>query len=566
LNTTPAIVTQAGAARLPRLALLSLCLVYVLAGFVGRSGWKFADMGALGYMAELAWGHSDWWHPTLAGIPSEQGALLPYWLGAWMLQWGGSGLEAQWLARIPFVIALAVAMAAHWYGTYYLARSPMAQPVAFAFGGQADTTDYARSIADGGLLALIACLGLAPMAHETSPELIQMAFVGIFLSGVSALPWRPQQAWLALVVSLVGLAISGAPSLAVIFGAGATVFELYQLFLNADHTPRLYRAKAGIAVLVVSTLACATIASGLDLWRWKLDNPLHLASPWQGYMELLLWFTWPAWPLALWTMWVWRRQLWSLHASRHLALPLLVVIAVLVASWCMHSSEHTLLLALPALSSLAAFALPTLKRQVASLIDWFTLIFFTGWGLVLWVHFIAMFTGIPANPAINIARLAPDFEAQFSWLALCTASVCTVAWGLLVHWRVGRHRRELWRSLVLPAGGIAWCWALMMTMGISLFDYTQSYERWVALVTGQVSAPGCVRSEQLNIGEIAALRWIGKLPISAPTLSNDCPWLLIAPGPNQTLPAHIDKAQWAVKALVLHPADNNIGVWVLQRR
>jgi hypothetical protein len=302
------------------------------------------------------------------------------------------------------------------------------------------------------------------------------------------------------------------------------------------------------------------------LWRWKLDSPLYLASPWRGYTELLLWFTWPAWPLAIWTLWVWRRQLWSIHASRHLALPLLVLIAVLIATWFMHSSEHTLLLALPAISSLAAFALPTLKRQVAALIDWFTLLFFTGWGLVLWVHFIAMFTGIPSNPATNVARLAPGFEAQFSWLALWVACISTVAWGMLVHWRVGRHRHELWRSLVLPAGGIVWCWTLMMSMGISLFDYTQSYDRWAALVAQQVKAPACVRSEQLNIGEIAALRWIGNLPISAPTLSNDCPWLLIPPGPNRSLPAQIDTELWTAKALVMHPSDSNIGVWVLQRR
>ncbi len=566
MNTTPAIVTQAGAARLPRLALLSLCVVYVLAGFVGRSGWKFADMGALGYMAELAWGQADWWRPTLAGIPSEQGALLPYWLGAWMLQAGGSGLDSQWLARIPFILALGAAMAAHWYGTYYLARSPMAQPVAFAFGGEANTTDYARSIADGGLLAFIACLGLAPMAHETSPELIQLAFVALFLSGVSALPWRTERACVALVISLIGLCISGAPTLAVIFGLGALVFEVYQLFGTEGQSSSPYRGRAGMLVLLLSTLACASIATGLDLWRWKLDSPLHLASPWQGYTQLLLWFTWPAWPLALWTLWVWRRQLWSIQASRHLALPLLVVIAVLIATWLMHSSEHTLLLALPAISSLAAFALPTLKRQVASLIDWFTLLFFTGWGLVLWVHFIAMFTGVPPNPAINIARLAPGFEAQFSWLALWVACVATVAWGMLVHWRVGRNRPELWRSLVLPAGGIAWCWTLMMTMGISLFNYTQSYDRWAALVAQQVEAPACVRSEQLNIGEIAALRWIGNLPISAPTLSNDCAWLLIPPGPNQSLPAQIDTELWTAKALVMHPSDSNIGVWVLQRR
>lgn len=566
MNTTPAIVTQAGAARLPRLPLLSLCLVYVLAGFVGRSGWKFADMGALGYMAELAWGYADWWHPTLAGIPSAQGALLPYWLGAWMLQWGASGLEAQWLARVPFMLALGAALAAQWYGTYYLARSPRAQPVAFAFGGEATSTDYARAIADGGLLALIACLGLAPMAHETSPELIQLAFVALFLSGVSALPWRMQRGCVAIVISLLGLSISGAPTLAVIFGSGAMVFELYQRWLAPEKSSGHYRATAGVVVLLLSTLACAASATALDLWRWKLDSPLHLASPLQGYTELLLWFTWPAWPLAVWTLWVWRRQLWSIHASRHLALPLLVLIAVLAATWLMHSSEQTLLLALPAMASLAAFALPTLKRQVASLIDWFTLLFFSGWGLVLWVHFIAMFTGIPPNPASNIERLAPGFAGQFSWLALVVAGVCTVAWGMLVHWRVGRHRGAVWRSLVLPAGGIAWCWTLMMSMGISLFDYTQSYDRWAALVAQQVNASGCVRSEQLNIGEIAALRWIGKLPVSAPTLSHDCPWMLIAPGPNQTLPAQIDSAQWIAKALVLHPADSNIGTWVLQRR
>lgn len=566
MNTTPAIVTQAGAARLPRLALLSLCVVYVLAGFVGRSGWKFADMGALGYMAELAWGQADWWRPTLAGIPSEQGALLPYWLGAWMLLAGGSDLEAQWLARIPFILALGGAMAAHWYGTYYLARSPQAQPVAFAFGGEARTTDYARSIADGGLLALIACLGLAPTAHETSPELIQLAFVSLYLSGISALPWRTQRACAALCVSLVGLSISGAPSLAIIFGLGALVFELYPLILASSHQARPPQSRAGILVLLLTTLTCAGIASALDLWRWKLHAPLHLASPWQGYAQLLLWFTWPAWPLALWTLWVWRRQLWSIHASRHLALPLLVVIAVMAATWLMDSSQHTLLLALPAISSLAAFALPTLKRQVASLIDWFTLLFFTGWGIVLWVHFVAMFTGFPPNPAINVARLAPGLEARFSWLALWVACIATVGWGMLVLWRVGRHRSELWRSLVLPAGGIAWCWTLMMTMGISLFDFTQSYDRWATLVAREVSTPGCVRSERLNIGEIAALRWIGQLPVSGPALTNDCPWLLIPPDDNRSIPANIDTELWAPKALVLHPADSNIGVWVLRRR
>src|SRR5674476_1004301 len=76
--------------------------------------------------------------------------------------------------RLPFAALLALTLVATWYGVYLLARSPRAQPVPFAFGGEASPKDYARAMADGGLLALIACLGLAQLSHETTPELAQL--------------------------------------------------------------------------------------------------------------------------------------------------------------------------------------------------------------------------------------------------------------------------------------------------------------------------------------------------------------------------------------------------------
>ena len=76
-TTTPAVVAQTAVKRLPRAALLGLCVVYVLAGFIGRGGWKSADMAALGFMAELAAGRSNWWHPTLLGIASMNATTLP---------------------------------------------------------------------------------------------------------------------------------------------------------------------------------------------------------------------------------------------------------------------------------------------------------------------------------------------------------------------------------------------------------------------------------------------------------------------------------------------------------
>ena len=64
----------------------------------------------------------------------------------------------------------------------------------FAFGGEAAPTDYARAMADGGLLALIACLGLAQLSHETTPALAQLGFTALAFYGIAALPYRPARA------------------------------------------------------------------------------------------------------------------------------------------------------------------------------------------------------------------------------------------------------------------------------------------------------------------------------------------------------------------------------------
>ena len=74
---TPAIVAQNAVRRLPRIALLLLCLAYVVPGFIGREPWKNADMTAFGYMAELetvrnalrAWALTQ--GAELTGLPFE---------------------------------------------------------------------------------------------------------------------------------------------------------------------------------------------------------------------------------------------------------------------------------------------------------------------------------------------------------------------------------------------------------------------------------------------------------------------------------------------------------------
>lgn len=539
---TPAIVTQAGARRFPRYALLLLCGIYVLSGFIGRDGWKSADMVALGMMSELAQGSTHWLAPSLMGIPERDPALLPYWLGAWFMQAAPAWAAIDFVARIPFILLLWFTMMATWYGTYYLARHPQAQPVAFAFGGEAQPKDYARAVADGGVLAFIACLGLAQLSHETTPALAQLGFSALLYYALAALPYSRAVPAVAGLIGLIGLSLSGAPVLAAILGLGGAVLS----------------RNAAIAVVTLLNVAAAAM---LDLLRWKIAPFPASWADWSGYGQLLIWFTWPAWPLAGWTLWRWRKQL----LSQHIALPLWFLGVLLVATFTSRDADRTLLLSLPALATLAAFALPTLKRQVSALIDWFTLLFFSTSALTIWVIWIAMQTGFPPQPAANVARLAPGFEAAFSSFTLVIASAATVAWLWLVKWRVGRHPAAIWKSLVLPAGGATLSFLLLMTLWMPLLNYAQSYTALVERTQAHIgnNVP-CVETFDLGQGQIAAFQFYGKLALKPMQPTPTCPWLLAEPRADLSPPIHQNLLAWTLVATIQHPA--NVGESVLLYR
>ena len=54
-------------------------------------------------------------------------------------------------------------------------------------GGEARPRDYARTLADGAVLALLATLGLARAGHETTPAVVQLCAQALLLYGLAAL-------------------------------------------------------------------------------------------------------------------------------------------------------------------------------------------------------------------------------------------------------------------------------------------------------------------------------------------------------------------------------------------
>jgi hypothetical protein len=541
ISRTPALVTQRGAHPLPRVPLLLLCAAYVLPGLIGRDPWRGADIAAFGQMVAMAEGRTGWWAPTLGGVAADA-ALLPHWLGALFIVATQPWLDAALAARLPFAALLAATLALVWYSAFHLARTEAAQPVPFAFGGEADPVDYARSMADGALLALMATLGLLQLGHETTPELMQLVAVAMSVYALAAVPFRRTKARMAVLAALPLLAGSGAPAMALALGAGGALVCARSTYPQA---------RAFAPWVLAAVALAALLATALGTWGWRVAVPAGadlaaIARQW-------LWFLWPGWLLALWTLWRWRQH-W-LH--RHISVPLVALATGLIANLAMEGSDRALLLALPGLAVLAAYALPTLQRGASAAMDWFSISFFTLGAAFIWVMYLAMQTGWPAKPAANIARLAPGFEPVFSLLALLLAAAGTVAWIALVRWRTGRPREALWKSLVLPASGVALCWLLLMSLWLPALDYGRSPRPWVERLAEYVPPDACVAAPSLAPATVAALEHFGGWRvIAAPDAAQaDCPRLLrvFREGRHMALPP--PPPGWAPLAEVLRPTD-----------
>ncbi|HEX4509170.1 MAG TPA: hypothetical protein VH328_03800 [Burkholderiaceae bacterium] len=544
---TPALVSERGAQRLPRWALMLLCAAYLIPGVFGREPWKNADITAFGYMSSIADGRSSWMAPALAGQPGD-GALLPYWIGALAIK-ALPFLDESLAARLPFALLLSATLALIWYTTLHLARTEAAQPVAFAFGGEAQPLEYARALADGAVLAAIASLGLLQLGHETTPELVQLSGVALLMWSLAVAARRRRAAEIAAIGSLTVIAASGAPAIALALGAGGFATCHWSAY------PGSRRLRPW---LVAGMVTSAVFAGVGHAWAWRVVP--RLSAPWD-LVRLAAWFLWPAWLLAAWTLWRWRRHM----SYRHIAVPSVGLAVALAASLAMGGSDRALLLAVPSVAVLAAFALPTLERAAGAAMDWFSVSFFTLLAIAIWVFYAGVMTGMPAKAGERIERLLPGFDPHFSAPLLAIALAGSLAWLALVRWRTARVQHAVWKSLVLPASGVALSWLLLLTLGLPMIDYARSYRPWVYMVAAELPhAPACVAA-QLPRSALAALENYSDWRIDArpdAASHSDCPYLLVAE--NRRWPI-APPAGWLLVAHLHRPSERDDGTAVFRK-
>jgi 4-amino-4-deoxy-L-arabinose transferase-like glycosyltransferase len=222
------------------------------------------------------------------------------------------------------------------------------------------------------------------------------------------------------------------------------------------------------------------------------------ANPFGFYASTLLWYAFPALPLAGFALWTaWRRRGDGADRS-NIQLPALLAVVIATVLGAAHDSRELyllpLMLPLALLAAPGLVGLPSIGTQSLTLgARWIlgTL------ALLLWLGWLVLVTGIPEALHSKLLDYQPGFEPKVRWLHLALALAVTLAAGRVLASRQSSSGHAITQWVC----GMTLCWALIMTLWLPYLDAGKSYRTMLRSLARQLPGDGCVASLYFGEGQ-----------------------------------------------------------------
>lgn len=482
-----------------------LLVVYIFTGLIGHDPWKHDDAISIGIAYDIA-EHGNWLTLQLAGRPYPD-APLYYWIAATL------GRLFSWL--LPFHDAARLAS-----GIFTL--------LTLEFILLAARELHGKDQAAAAPLILAGSIGFLFHAHEAQPMLAALTAHTAAYWGLTLLPRARWRAGAIFGCALAfGFLVNGLLPI-------LTLVPVAAIILAKSDSP-LADAGTLLAGILVGAIPCG-------LWLAAVNNvsPEYLASFFQAeitaltrpvtpetnlsrYLGLLLWYAWPALPLAAWALWSKRRML----SSREIAIPAVSFFAILtlLVSFVGMRSAIALLL-LPPLVLLAVPGIGSLRRGAANAFNWFGMTTFTLFAAIAWIGWSAQVFGWPERLAQRAVRLHSGFVGEFDLLAFGLALTFTGIW----FWMIVTTPRSPMRSIMHWMAGLTLFWLLLASLWMPWIDYGKTFRAVSASLKEELPVKlDCVAGANLPLAFRASLDYfegIRTLPQKSDEAAK-CSWLLV---------------------------------------
>jgi 4-amino-4-deoxy-L-arabinose transferase-like glycosyltransferase len=497
-----------------------LLVVYIFTGLIGHDPWKHDDAISIGIVYDIVT-NGHWLTPQLAG-QAYPDAPFYYWTAA------VTAHLFSWLLPLHDAARLAS-------GLFTL--------LALEFILLAAREMHGRENAAAAPLILAGSIGFLFHAHEAQPMLAALTAHAAAYWALALLPRRPRYASMVFGAALaLGFLANGL--LPVLTLLPATVFSLWPS--ENRKTSAIHLILALVLALMVMALWLIPVqfsepqylATFLSNEIGPLMKPVGLLSNIARYLNMLLWYAWPALPLAAWALWSKRRQL----ASMPLVLPVFSFLStLLVLGLFAEARSSAALLLLPPLVLVAVPGVTSLRRGAANAFDWFGMMTFSLFTVLVWIVWNAMVFGWPARLARQAVRLEPGFVGHFNVIACLFAAALTLIW----FWLIITSPRSPMRGIMHWMAGLTLFWVLIAVLWMPWIDYGKSYRPLSAALAKALPAnSSCIANANLPDSILASLDYFDGIRTVA--LSDDaskrCNWLLVQGQASD--PAAISTAGW----------------------
>ncbi len=453
--------------------LIVLCAIWLLFGLIGHSPWKPFESQSISAIKHILDGGS-WLVPMAVSHTQLENPPLYYWVAAAFSAVLSPVLSTHDAARLSS-------------GVWML--------ITLLMVGMTGRELWDKGIGRQTTFVFIGCLGLVINAHTMMPAVSALTGLATAFYALALAKRRPYRAAILLGLGLGVSFLSTGLLPALIILSTCVLLPIFFAYWRS----RFFWVVSLIAVLVASPflflwpLLCWLYAPQLLTEWWisslaQLNQGLHLY-----FLKTLLWYAWPALPLALWGAWRFRAQL--LHKPRF---QLTIVFFIVAVAWIGLGAERKEVFALPLLIPLTAMAggsIETLKRGAAGALNWFGLILFGLLSSLTWLGWIAMMTGNPSKIKERLVYLSGLTHLNFSVFAVTIASAVTLIW-LFAIFRSQHSNRS---SATNWAIGMTCIWTLLMTLWLPMLEAARGYQAvFTDLKKALPAHYACVNSQQLG--------------------------------------------------------------------
>jgi 4-amino-4-deoxy-L-arabinose transferase-like glycosyltransferase len=478
-----------------------------LFNLVGHDPWKPDEAYSFGLVLDQL-ERGDWVVPMLAGEPFLEKPPLFYIVASGFARVFGRVLPLHDAARLASGFFLTLALT-------FLALT-------------------ARELNRGrhgwtAVLLLLGCLGLYFRGHQLITDVALFAGISIGMFGLACGRRLSFAGGLALgsgaAIAFLSKGLLG-PG---ILGLAALALPLFPAWRNRAYVWTLTLATA-VALPPIATWASALYGRSPELFHtWLVTNNFgrflgfsenNLQQPRFFYAYTILWYAFPALPLAGWTLWNACRHHDGMRFGPALQLPL-VLCGVTMSVLGVAADARELYL-MPVLLPLALLAAAGAERLPSNAVTHFDRLGKWAFGVAalgLWIGWLALATGVPTALAHALATYHPTFVATVSCAAFAVALIATVLW-IAMTWPNSATTRG---ALIQWTGGVALCGALIGTLWLPYLDAGKSYRGMIVSLLESLPEVNCVASRNLGEPQRALLEYFGRLKTMREEVAPDPP-------------------------------------------